>query len=300
MKKIKLAFMLMAMLFLNDIVGQQDPNYTQYIYTMNVLNPAYAGSKEYTSISILGRTQWVGVEGAPRTVTFSMHSPVGKSLGLGISAVRNQIGPVKEDNVFADFSYTVNISEQGRLAFGLKTGVNILNVRELNTLQTDPLNIPVSQTLPNFGVGTFYYTDNYYFGLSVTNLQDARHLDNSNGIVSTASEEMHYFMSAGYVFDILYDYRLKPSLLVRASPGAPVSVDLGVNLFIEENIELGIAHSIDSSISGMLAFRVNSDLRIGYSYDYTLNNFGNFNSGSHELMILFDFTGNRVRRLRCF
>lgn len=300
MKKIKIAYLVLATLFLNTIAGQQDPNYTQYIYTMNIINPAYAGSKEYTSVGILGRTQWVGVEGAPRTFTFSMHSPIGKSLGVGISAVRNQIGPVKEDNLFADFSYTINTSEQGRLAFGLKVGANFLNVRELTMLETDPLNVPVNQTLPNFGVGTFYYTENYYLGLSVTNLQDARHLDTGSGIVSTASEEMHYFIAGGYVFDILYDYRLKPSMLIRATPGAPLSVDLGLNLFIDENIELGLSHSLDSSVSGMLAFRVNNDLRIGYSYDYTTNNFGNFNSGSHELMILFDFTGNRIRRLRCF
>ena len=187
---------------LTTVFGQQDPQYTQYMYNMNILNPAYAGSKGVGSIGLLGRTQWVGVEGAPKTVTLAMHSPIGRAVGLGLSVIHDEIGPVKEDNVYADFSYTIFTSSTGRLAFGLKAGVTFMDVRELRMVDPDPLNIPIHQTSPNFGAGVYYYTDKFYAGLSAPNFLETKHLEKTGGVVSTASEKMHYFLTSGYVFDI--------------------------------------------------------------------------------------------------
>ena len=165
MKKIKLLLGVFALLSTVLVFGQQDTQYTQYMYNMNVLNPAYAGSKGVTSLGLLGRTQWVGVDGAPQTLTLSLHSPIGNQVGLGFSVIHDEIGPVKEDNVYIDFSYTINTSEEGRLAFGLKGGVTFLDVRETAMVDDyDPLNIPIHQTSPNFGVGVYYYTEKFYFG----------------------------------------------------------------------------------------------------------------------------------------
>jgi type IX secretion system PorP/SprF family membrane protein len=300
MKKIKITLGILALISISTVFGQQDPHYTQYMYNMNVINPAYAGSKDLTSIGLLGRSQWVGVDGAPRTGTFSIHSPVGNSLGIGLSAIRSEIGPVKEDNLFVDFSFTINTSNYGKLAFGLKAGANFLNVREFTTVDSDPLNVPINQISPNFGAGLFYYTDAFYLGFSVPNFLETRHLNDNSGIVSTASRNMHYFLTSGYVFDLSSDLKLKPSTLIKATAGAPVSIDLALNLFVNENVELGLAHSLDNSISGMFAFQVNNDLRIGYSYDHTTSSFGMFNSGSHEIMLLFDFNRGQTNRLRCF
>ena len=284
------------------ILGQQDPQYTQYMYNMNVLNPAYAGSKGITSIGILGRTQWIGVEGAPKTVTLSGHSPIGKAVGIGMSIIHDEIGPVKEDNVFADFSYTIFTSSIGRLAFGLKAGVTFLDVRETIMVEDeqDPLNVPIHQTSPNFGVGVYYYTNKFYVGLSAPNLLETEHLEKEGGTVSTASEKMHYFLTSGYVFDIADNLKLKPSTMFKATEGAPISVDLSLNLLVDERIELGLSHRLDDSISGMIGFQVNNDFRVGYAYDYTTTRFGNFNSGTHEIMLLFDFNKKNVKSPRFF
>ena len=285
---------------LTTVFGQQDPQYTQYMYNMNILNPAYAGSKGIPSIGLLGRTQWVGVEGAPKTVTLAMHAPVGKAVGLGLSIIHDEIGPVKEDNVYADFSYTIFTSDEGRLAFGLKVGVTFMDVRELIMVDPDPLNIPINQTSPNFGAGIYYYTNKWYLGLSAPNFLETKHLEKEGGIVSTASEKMHYFLTSGYVFDIADNLKLKPSTMIKATEGAPLSVDLSLNLLVDERVELGLSHRLDDSISGMVGFQVNDDFRIGYAYDYTTSRFGDFNSGSHEIMLLFDFNRKNIKSPRFF
>lgn len=285
---------------ITTVFGQQDPQYTQYMYNMNVLNPAYAGSKGITSIGLLGRTQWVGVEGAPRTVTLSMHSPIGRAVGIGLSVIHDEIGPVKEDNIYADFSYTIFTSSTGRLAFGLKAGVTFMDVRELEMVDPDPLNIPIHKTSPNFGAGVYYYTDKFYVGLSAPNFLETKHLEKEGGVVSTASDKMHYFLTSGYVFDIADNLKLKPSTMIKATAGAPISVDLSLNLLVDEKVELGLSHRFDDSISALVGFQVNDDFRVGYAYDYTTTRFGNFNSGSHEIMLLFDFNRKNVKSPRFF
>jgi type IX secretion system PorP/SprF family membrane protein len=300
MKKIKLLLGLFLSLSTGLIFGQQDAQYTQYMYNMNVLNPAYAGSKGVPSIGMLGRTQWVGVEGAPQTLTLAMHSPIGNQVGLGLSVIHDEIGPVKENNVYVDFSYTINTSDDGRLAFGLKGGVTFLDVRDLLTVDPDPLNIPIHQTSPNFGAGLYYYTNKFYLGVSAPNFLETRHLDSNGGQYSTASDKMHYFITSGYVFDINDNLKLKPSTMVKATSGAPISVDVSANLLVDNRFEFGLSYRIDDSFSGLVGFQVNEDFRIGYAYDHSISSYGQFNSGSHEILLLFDFNRRNLKSPRFF
>lgn len=303
MKKINILLVIMTILSLTTTFGQQDPQYTQYMYNQNVLNPAYAGSKGVLSIGMLGRTQWVGVDGAPETLTLAIHSPIGRKVGLGLSVIHDEIGPAKEDNVYADFSYTIHTSDEGNLAFGLKAGFTFLNVRALGNL-VDPddeiLNEPVNKNSPNFGAGIFYYTQKFYAGLSIPNFLETRHLETGNGQVSSASEKMHYFLTTGYVFHLSESLKLKPSAMVKAAIGAPVSIDLSANALLNDTIEFGLSMRLDDSISAMIGFNVSEDMRIGYAYDHTTSNFGQFNSGSHEIMLLFDFNRRKIKSPRFF
>ena len=301
MYKIKLLLSILVLVSASTVYGQQDPQYTQYMYNMNILNPAYAGSQGVGSLGILGRTQWVGVDGAPQTFTVSASSPLGNNLGVGLSIIHDEIGPVKEDNLYADISYTIRTSDEGRLAFGIKAGFTFLNVRQLILGESaDPLNVPVNQISPNFGAGLYYYTDKFYVGLSVPNFLETIHLEKGNGIVSTASEKMHYFLTSGYVFNIDDNLKLKPSALIKAVTGAPISVDLSANLLVDDKFEIGLSHRLDDSISGMVGFQVSQDFRIGYAYDHTITRFGNFNSGSHEIMLLINFNRRNIKSPRFF
>jgi type IX secretion system PorP/SprF family membrane protein len=305
MKNGRLIWGVLFMLSLSSVFGQQDAQYTQYMYNMNVLNPAYAGSRGNLSIGLLGRTQWVGIEGAPQTITFSLHSPIGENVGLGLSAISDSFGPVNEQSLYIDFSYAIKTSEIGRLAFGIKAGASFLNVDLLSLNPNDPefsntLSDNVNEVYPNIGVGAYYYTDRFYLGLSVPNLIDSNHLKEDSGIVSTASEEMHYFLTSGYVFELSDDLKLKPSVLVKGVFGAPVSVDLSANLLIYDKFEIGLSYRFDDSVSSMLGFQITPEIRVGYAYDYTLSNLGNYNSGTHEIILLFDILDNKLRSPRFF
>ena len=181
----KIYFIAIFALAINNLRAQQDPQYTQYMYNMSVINPAYAGSKEALSGGLLYRAQWVGIDGAPTTGTFFLHSPVGRNVGLGLSVISDKIGPVEETNIYGDFSYTLNLGGESKLAFGLKAGATMHKVDFTTiypTLPTPSPSDPFSASNPNstflnIGTGVFYYTNKYYIALSVPNMLKSKYLD---------------------------------------------------------------------------------------------------------------------------
>jgi len=281
---------LMAAFLLQDMHAQQDPQYTQYMYNMNVVNPAYAGSKESLSITGLYRNQWSGIDNNPVTFTFAAHSPVGKNVGLGLSAIRDELGPVKETNVFADFSYTLNLSEKVKLALGVKAGVTFHDVSLAGLELQDPndpfLSEDINNTYPNVGAGAFLYADNFYLGVSVPNLLKSVHLD-ANGM-KYGNETNHFFATAGYVFQVNENFKLKPSVMVKSAFEAPVSYDANLNALFYDRFELGASYRIDDSFSGLVGFQVNENIRIGYAYDHINSDLKALGPASHEVILTFD------------
>ena len=303
----KIAIVLILLCISVDLYSQQDPQYTNYIYNMNVVNPAYAGSRGTLSITALYRTQWVGLDGAPKTATLSVHAPLGKNLAAGFSAISDEIGPVQEQNIYADISYTIRTSEEGRLAFGLKGGVTLQDIGLVSILlpqdpNDDLFRDNVNEVYPNFGAGLYYYTEKFYAGLSAPNLLETVHFDKESGVIAKASEKMHYFFATGYVFDLSESLKFKPSAIAKAVSGAPLSIDVSANFLINERLELGANYRFGDSVSGLINFGVTPDLRIGYAYDYTTSNLGNYNSGTHEIFMLWDidFSKKNLKSPRFF
>ncbi len=307
-RKIILA-LLGLLLWITDSYGQQDAQYTQYMYNMNVINPAYAGSRGTLSLGLLARSQWTNVNGGPKTMTFDAHAPVGKKVGMGLSVIADEIGPAKEQNIYADFSYTLNTSDEGRIAFGLKGGVTLLNVNLLDVVlpQTstgdDPLfDENINEAFPNIGAGVYYYNDKWYAGFSVPNLLKSEHLDKEN-VNTKASEEMHYFLTTGYVFDLSSTLKFKPSVMVKGVSGAPISFDVNANFLMYDRFEVGASYRWEDAVSVLFNFGVTRSFRVGYAYDYTISEFSNSNTGgSHELMLLYDisFTKKNLKSPRFF
>ena len=295
MRIIIIFLVLSLVLDITEANAQQDPQYTQYMYNMNVVNPAYAGSRETLSLGLLGRNQWVNVEESPKTYTFNVHAPLGKRVGVGISVVADEIGPAKEQNIYADFSYTINTSNVGKLAFGLKTGVTLLDVdllgRELP--QVPPGQDPffrenINDAFFNLGAGAYYYTNNFYVSFSVPNMLKSEHLDKDVPFAK-AAEEVHYFLTSGYVFDLSSTLKFKPSLMFKGVSGAPLSVDINANFLLYERFELGASYRVDDAVSILFNIAVTSGFRIGYAYDYTVSDFSNSETGgSHEIILLYD------------
>ncbi len=275
--------------------AQQDPQYTQYMYNMSVINPGYAtDDAEVINFGALYRAQWVGSEGGPTTGTFFAHSPIAKKVEMGISVVHDEIGDVvKESNVFVDFAYVLNLNESNKLSFGIKGGATFYSTNFNGFIYSDELPDPafaenLSKTFPNIGVGAFYFGENYYLGLSSPNLLKSKHLEKQDGVIATGVEEIHYFFTGGYVFNLNDNLKFKPAFMTKAVAGAPMSLDLTANFLINNVFELGAGYRWDDSVSGLVNFKITPSLRIGYAYDYTLSNLGKFNTGSHEIMLLFD------------
>lgn len=289
----KLYFTALVSLVALGSYAQQDPHYTQYMYNMNVINPAYAGSKESLSGGLLYRKQWVEIEDAPTTGTFFLHSPVGKNVGLGFSAITDKIGPVEETNLYGDFSYTLNLGGEHRLALGIKAGVTMHKVDFTTIFPTLPdLDDDIfgqsnpNETFMNVGAGAFYYTDKYYIAFSVPNMLKAKYLD-YNGI-NYGSEELHYFLTGGYVFDINPDFKFKPFAMLKSSFNSPMSVDVSANVLMYEKLELGATYRLEDSFGAMVNFAITPGLRIGYAYDHIVSDLNVTTPASHEVILLFD------------
>lgn len=297
MKKKFIAFIIFALLII-DAKAQQDPHYTQYMYNMNVMNPAYAGSKETIAIGLLYRQQWVNVEGAPQTATFSIHSPVGRNVGLGLSAISDKIGPVEENNIYGDFSYTLNLGGEQRLAFGLKAGLTFQTVglfSEIgNGFVPQPGDVAFQQNSSNsyfnLGTGLFYYTQKFYVAASVPNMLEATYLDvHENGQqYEFGSEKQHFFVTGGYVFNLSEKTKFKPSFMVKSAFNAPVSLDLSANALFLDKFEVGATYRLDDSFGAMVNYAISQTVRIGYAYDHITSALNVTTPSSHEFMLLFD------------
>ena len=293
MRKLYLAA-LVALAGLADATAQQDPHYTQYMYNMNVINPAYAGSKENLAVGLLYRKQWVEIEDAPTTGTVSAHTPVGKNVGLGLSVINDQIGPVSETNIYADFSYTLNLGGEHRLALGLKAGATLHDVGLFDEVYN---NVPqpgdpafqenIDNTYFNVGAGFFYYTNNYYVAFSVPNMLKSKHLDfATTGQFGT--EVSHYFLTGGYVFQLNDNLKMKPSAMVKSAFGVSPSIDGSLNFLFNERFEIGATYRLDDSFGAMVNYAITPNLRIGYAYDHIVSDLNVTTPSSHEVMLLFD------------
>ncbi len=298
MKRVSIILSILTIVFLQSIYSQQDPQYTHYMYNMHIVNPAYAGSHGTLNIGILHRAQWIGLEGAPNTTVFTVNAPVKKNVGLGLSIFADKIGPVKEQNLFVDFSYTIQTSGDGNLAFGIKGGITFLDalLSKLDLGDTTPDDVfkdDINDSYFNFGTGVFYYTDQFYVGLSMPNMLKQYHLKRTGGIISSAAEKMHYFLSSGYVFELNDNLKLKPSVLLKGVGGAPLSIDISGNVLINNKLEFGLSWRADDSLSALMNIEVAPLVRLGYAYDYTITNLGDFNSGSHEIILLITISNSK-------
>lgn len=277
--------------------AQQDPHYTQYMYNMNVMNPAYAGSKENLAVGLLYRMQWVDIEGAPNTGTLSVHSPVGNNVGLGLSAISDRIGPVEENNIYADFSYTLNLGGEHRLAFGLKAGATFHKVGLFDEVYENVPDVDdpafrenIDNTYLNIGAGFFYYTQNYYLALSVPNMLKAKHLDvtQTGEDLEFGGETQHYFLTGGYVFQLNENTKFKPSFMLKSAFGAPSSLDVSANALFFEKFEIGATYRLEDSFGGMVNYAITPNIRLGYAYDHIVSDLKVSTPASHEFMLLFD------------
>ncbi|UPQ78269.1 type IX secretion system membrane protein PorP/SprF [Flavobacterium azooxidireducens] len=280
-------------------IAQQDAQYTHYMYNTINVNPAYAGSRGVMSIFGLHRTQWVGLDGAPVTNSFSLNTPINNTnLGVGLSFVNDRIGPTDENAISVDVSYTVPTSERFKLSFGIKGTANLFSL-DPSKLNPEHMGDPQFQNLkseftPNLGAGVYFHSDKSYIGLSIPNFfETVRYSDND---VAINKERMNFYLIGGHVFDLSYNVKFKPAFLVKAVEGAPLQLDVSGNFLINERFVLGAAWRWDAAVSAMAGFQVTQGLFVGYGYDHETTKLRRFNSGSHEVFLRFELF-NRYNRI---
>ena len=289
--------------------AQQDAQFSNYMYNTLSFNPAYAGSRGTTSIYLSQRKQWVGLEGAPSTNSLSYHSPLGSSnVGIGLSLLNDAIGPVEENLISLDISYSIQTSYDSQLAFGLRASAHMLNVdfTQLNifnpsdVLAQSNINNRVS---PNIGFGMFWYSDKSYVGFSIPNLLETRHINKglNSSVSSISKERLHYHFTAGHVFNISQDILFKPAILTKIVSGTPFQLDLSSNFQIYDKFTIGASYRLDAAVSFLGGFQINRNWLLGYAYDFDTNNLSTYNSGSHEVFLRYEvFRSNRVKSPRFF
>jgi type IX secretion system PorP/SprF family membrane protein len=279
--------------------AQQDAQFTQYMYNTISINPAYAGSRGVISVLGLYRTQWVGLDGAPETSSFSVNTPVGNNVGLGVSLVNDKIGPTNENNISADFSYSIQTSATAKLSFGIKGSANLfkLDPTKLNPEnQGDPQFQDFKNKFsPNVGAGVYLHSDKGYVGLSVPNfIETNRYDDNETAIYK---EQINYYLIAGYVFNLDHyeQIKFKPAVLAKMIEGSPFQVDASANFMFNDKFVVGVSYRWSAAVSALAGFQITDSLYLGYAYDRETTKLVNYNSGSHEIFLRFEFLNKYSR-----
>ena len=286
-----------ACLLLSSLTAnaQQDAMYTQYMFNTLAINPAYAGSRNVTSATALFRNQWTGIAGAPKTGTLTVDAPIlDKRLGVGLQIFSDKLGITQTTGAVVSAAYRIRLDE-GTLAFGLQGNVNQFradyNSVNLNTDIYDPaFAYNVNKVLLNFGTGVYYNSDRFFVGLSVQDIVKNRLTDfTTNNADFRQTQAMHLFLSSGYVFDLSDDFKFKPSFLVKGVRGAPIEGDINATLWIKDVIGIGAQYRTSADVAGLVEIQATPQIRIGYSYDYSTTALRFSNSGSHEIMLRYEF-----------
>ena len=294
---------LIGLLFMLSITsatwGQREPQYTQYMYNIGSFNPAYIGSVEKPDISLLYRSQWIDIPGAPRTLRFGINMPLkNEKHGIGFNVISDELGPSSQTYVDLGYSFQVFLSDNTKLAFGLDAGGSFLNVDFTEGTFENPgepiLDNQIVKTFyPTVGAGTFVYGDDWYLGASVPNfLTDELY---STDVARIVEDRLQVNFIGGVVFDLNTNLKFKPAFLINFISGAPATVNASANFLIKDAFTAGVSYRVDNALSALAGFQVSNSIFIGYSYDYATTALADYSNGSHEFIMKF-YLGEGIGR----
>lgn len=306
--------------------AQQDSQFTQYIFNGLHINPAYAGTKGDYYIQSFYRAQWQGINGAPKTLSIAADGSFNDgSVGLGLIIANDQIGAQKNLTAFANYAYKLRLDddETSILSFGIAGGMSQFSVdgSKLNAANSGDGAIPLvsqNRAYPDARFGVYYHNEQYFLGLSATNIIARYMADKNKDDLLLPIPRPHFYFTAGALFPINEDVQFKPVILVKDDIKGPTSVDLNAFFLLKERVWLGAFYRSSYNIHnsnlqknlptqnsmGLIAeIFATQDLRVGYSYDYSLNKLRNYNSGSHEISVGLYINrrdDKKIRQTRCY
>lgn len=283
------------------LFAQQDPMISQYMFNGNLINPAYAGSHPYPNVTMMYRQQWVGFAGAPTSYFASFDTPLnGKNVGLGLQIANDKIGVSEQTYLNGNYSYHLKMGN-GKLAMGLSSSLTYSKAY-LSELKVWDANDDVYKNntstsfTPNFGAGLYYYSTNYYLGISAPHIIN---YDPNTSLHVTAEKAphqvRHYYITGGYVYTVNEDFIIKPSLLLKYVAKAPFQADVNLNVLLKKVLWLGASYRTGDSFVGMIGFQINNRLHLGYAHDFTITPLQDYNSGTHEIILSYDFGKEAIK-----
>jgi type IX secretion system PorP/SprF family membrane protein len=291
MKKL---IIILALISGSAAMAQQDALFSQYMFNKLIMNAGYTGSREVMSADLTDRYQWVGFEGAPKTLTLSVHTPLrNERIGVGFYLYRDELGPTVDQGFMASYAYRISLPK-GKLSFGIQAGIKYYNIdwAKIQTENPDYMfqGTQENKITPDANFGIYYYTNRMYAGLSSKQL-----LQNEYGVVKVDGKTaysklvMHFYGMAGIIVPISDNVLFRPSTLIKYVKNAPLQADLSASFLINKLFWVGMTYRTANALVFMTEFNVGKNLRIGYSYDVYLNQLVHYNQGSHEIRLGFDF-----------
>ncbi len=313
MKKILFTAALLIAVFFEGM-AQQDPLLTQYMFNQLLINPGYAGSKDYAMATLLYRNQWVKLDGAPKSIVATVHGPVFKSrkVGLGLTISNDKIGITNRTNIMVDYAYHIPIKNNLKLAIGIKAGLMNQSAKLSDAIIIDPTDKVyqggnISKLVPNVGAGAYLYSKKFYLGVSVPGFlsyDNTRPLSFNGAVKDIPAYVRHYWITTGVALEVSPDFVVRPSLMFRYTKNAPLQADINVNTLIKQFLWLGATFrsgdknaGMPEAITGIIQLQLSKQFRIGYSYDFTTTALNNYSNGSHEIMLGYDF-GYDILKMR--
>lgn len=293
-RKLQLVLCVILLMPATVSYGQQRIGYSQYMFNSLIINPAYAGTDKYPNVTVQGRKQWLGVDGSPNSQLISAHMPVEKKrVGLGVVLEREGQGVTDIYNAYVSYAYRIKVGRKNKLSMGIQAGITTYRERLTDLTLPPGVNDPnfassVTYTLPNFGVGLYYYSTRFYAGISVPSIAQ-------NTIPSDdplmLKEARHYFLMGGVLLNLNRSLKLKPNFLLKAVEGAPLNLDLNMNLLINNVLWVGCSYKINNSISPIVEVQLDNRLRVGLSYEVPITNIrkSGLGTGSPEIMLSYRF-----------
>jgi type IX secretion system PorP/SprF family membrane protein len=295
MKRLIYILILLILISVEGVNAQQYSISSQYLTNGLVVNPAYAGSRGAMSVNLSYRRQWAQIKGAPEFENITLHTPVSKKekVALGLMINRTAYGITKTTGIYSFYAYSI-ATGPGRLAFGLKGGLDITNANYggANVIEPDDPEFTGSKSysLPNLGAGVYYYTDKYFAGLSIPSFLSYHQSKNSEYSVYYNYKLDRIFFSGGGLLDISESFKIKPSFLLRYSFIEPLEMDLNANLIFGNILWLGGSYRIaEKAVVALVDLQVTPQLRVGYSYDYPAGHLNSYTTGTHEISIRYEF-----------
>lgn len=282
----------LMILCINQAKAQQDPHFTQYFDNTLFVNPAYAGSKEVMNVTAIHREQWTGFDGRPRSTTMSIHSPLPyESIGVGLTAVNDKIGPMNQTMIYGDLSYTLRFkNSKSRLAFGIKGGINVINGRFTELATTDANDAKLSQNVsnrvnPNFGFGIYYHIPKFFIGVSVPKFLERSYYE----VSETNLERRHYYGIVGGVFPLSTMWKIRPSVQVKMTQGAPASFDLSTAFIYNDMFWIGGMYRWDAAAGAFVQVNITRQFKLGIATEFGVKSLRNYNHGTFEVLLSYDF-----------